>query len=218
MTERAPSWDSSGAMMVRGQRQCGVKDRPGGSIARHFGFAVNISGGENEVTPIESIQHALHEIGKDDVPATVIVGALRQSGYDIVKQPSSPKIGDPLMREADEKRDTRIFHARMEAFYRNWAPADEESAFAADFHDIVRQVWKDAQEPLLNAITNSAMAHPWPAPILKTNTTVASGLLDSIRMLVTDELEQRTFHQGWGLREWLENIRAITMSRMDVSP
>jgi hypothetical protein len=37
--------------------------------------------------------------------------------------------------------------------------------------------------------------------------------LKRIADVCNDELSQRTYHAGWGIKEWLEYIRAIALSK-----
>lgn len=51
----------------------------------------------------------------------------------------------------DEGRNRMIFEQMMESFIKRWAPEDkyEIARFDAELHSLLRQVYRDAQDPLL---------------------------------------------------------------------
>lgn len=72
-------------------------------------------------------------------------------------------------RDQDQRdqRDQCILHNCMEAFWKRWAPDDRREAaeFQADLHNIVRQVYREAQAPVLKQLGVVASALPlWPNP------------------------------------------------------
>ncbi len=66
------------------------------------------------------------------------------------------------MMKMDKERQTRMFEAMIESFLKRWMPEDRRDAaeFDRDFHMLVRQIYRDAQEPLLDHITKLASAMP----------------------------------------------------------
>ncbi len=58
--------------------------------------------------------------------------------------------------------DTMIFERMVEHFIKTWAPEDprERAEFAAGLQIIVRQVYTDAQRPILDRFTKLAMSMP----------------------------------------------------------
>ena len=66
------------------------------------------------------------------------------------------------MMKMDKERQTRMFEAMIEAFLKEWMPEDHYMAidFERQFHMLVRQIYRDAQEPLLDHITKLAGAMP----------------------------------------------------------
>lgn len=64
----------------------------------------------------------------------------------------------------DETRQREMFQFMIESFVKRWAPANIHDAgqFHAEFHAIVRQIYRDAQEPLLSYITELAIPLPMP--------------------------------------------------------
>lgn len=68
-----------------------------------------------------------------------------------------------MIPTAIEERDKRIFEMRVEEFYKRWAPEDphERSQFEGALFSIVRQIYTDAQAPLLEQLTKIAMAAPF---------------------------------------------------------
>lgn len=66
------------------------------------------------------------------------------------------------MMKMDKERQARMFEAMIEAFLKEWMPEDHYMAidFERQFHMLVRQIYRDAQEPLLEHITKLASAMP----------------------------------------------------------
>jgi hypothetical protein len=62
-----------------------------------------------------------------------------------------------------QARDDRIFVQCIEHFIRAWGPEDlyDRSEFEAQLHGIVRQIYRDAQEPLLKQLTTMVLALPF---------------------------------------------------------
>jgi hypothetical protein len=57
--------------------------------------------------------------------------------------------------ENDKKRNTAIFEQQVEDFFRRFAPEDrsERVQFELSLFSLVRQIYADAQEPLLKQLT-----------------------------------------------------------------
>lgn len=57
--------------------------------------------------------------------------------------------------DMNKERQDMVFERMMEAFVKRYAPDDlpEAAQFHAELHSLVRQIYRDAQEPLLNYIT-----------------------------------------------------------------
>jgi hypothetical protein len=64
------------------------------------------------------------------------------------------------MLKFDKERQSKLFERMMEAFLKEWLPEDHYMAidFERDFHMLVRQIYRDAQEPLLDHITKLSRA------------------------------------------------------------
>lgn len=62
----------------------------------------------------------------------------------------------------DELDRRRTFERMMESFLNQWKPDDrrEASLFEAQLHSLVRQIYTDAQEPVLDRFTKLAMSLP----------------------------------------------------------
>ncbi len=58
--------------------------------------------------------------------------------------------------------DARLFELQMEQFWKNWAPEDkyEAARFQAELSGLVRQIYRDAQEPLHKHMANMLAALP----------------------------------------------------------
>jgi len=80
------------------------------------------------------------------------------------------------MQKFDKERQTKLFERMMESFLKEWMPEDHYMAvdFERDFHMLVRQIYRDAQEPLLDHIAKisgtMAMLRPF-SPADRTNKT-----------------------------------------------
>jgi hypothetical protein len=61
-----------------------------------------------------------------------------------------------------DERDRLIFEQMMEQFWRRYAPDDkhEASRFAADLHSLVRQIYREAQEPAFKQLDTLIRALP----------------------------------------------------------
>lgn len=57
--------------------------------------------------------------------------------------------------------DRRMFEDMIGGFYTRWGPKDERDRdlFATQLHSIIRQAYRDAQEPLLSSISKSMTTH-----------------------------------------------------------
>lgn len=69
-----------------------------------------------------------------------------------------------LLKKDQETRDQRIFEHMIEGFIREWAPTDprDKADFEMQLHSIIRQTFRDAQEPVLDRLMKIAMATPMP--------------------------------------------------------
>ncbi len=74
---------------------------------------------------------------------------------------------DELERDADAKQK-KEFEYMVEGFIKRWRSNDryDGAQFEAELITIIRQVYTDAQAPLLKHITDIAMRMPFP-PMLK---------------------------------------------------
>lgn len=72
------------------------------------------------------------------------------------------------MKKHDQERQARAFELMMESFLKRWEPKHQEDryAFHAELHSLIRQVYRDAQEPLFEQITKLAAAIPMYPTIL----------------------------------------------------
>ena len=66
-----------------------------------------------------------------------------------------------LDQERDAKNE-RMLELYMEQFWKRWAPDDkyEAAQFHAELHSLVRQIYRDAQEPLIKQWTAVIAAMP----------------------------------------------------------
>ena len=64
------------------------------------------------------------------------------------------------MQKLDKERQTRLFERMIEAFLKEWMPEDHYMAmeFERGLHMLVRQIYRDAQEPLLEHMTKLSSA------------------------------------------------------------
>jgi hypothetical protein len=60
------------------------------------------------------------------------------------------------------EREMAIFECRMEAFSKRWAPEHQPDVahFHAELHCLVRQIYADAQAPILKQLTDIYAAMP----------------------------------------------------------
>lgn len=67
-----------------------------------------------------------------------------------------------MMERESEKRG---FELRVESFLRQWAPDDlrERAEFEMQLISLVRQIYTDAQAPVLDHFTKLAMSIPMPS-------------------------------------------------------
>lgn len=63
-----------------------------------------------------------------------------------------------------DERDRRIMEAMMEDFWKRWAPDDkyEAARFASELHSLIRQVYREAQEPAFKQLEAIIRAMPIP--------------------------------------------------------
>ena len=69
------------------------------------------------------------------------------------------------MSEQDKQdRERRLFEYMIEAFVQAWAPQDryERSQFDTQLHSLVRQIYADAQQPVLEQLGKIGMYSPLP--------------------------------------------------------
>jgi hypothetical protein len=61
-------------------------------------------------------------------------------------------------------KNARIFELLMEQFWKNWAPDDryEAARFSSELHALVRQIYRDAQEPAFKQLEIIMRAMPSP--------------------------------------------------------
>lgn len=66
------------------------------------------------------------------------------------------------MEQHRKDREKRLFELGMEDFFRQWAPTDpyERSQFDAQLFSLVRQIYRDAQEPVLEQLGKIGMYAP----------------------------------------------------------
>lgn len=66
------------------------------------------------------------------------------------------------MKKMDQERQSRIFEVMMESFIKQWSPQDRREAaeFQAHLHSLVRQIYRDAQEPVLDRLTAAIATMP----------------------------------------------------------
>lgn len=72
------------------------------------------------------------------------------------------------IQQSSQERQRRVFELQIESFLNQWAPDDryERSQFESQFHSLVRQIYMEAQQPLLDQINKIAMAIPFPPSII----------------------------------------------------
>lgn len=65
-----------------------------------------------------------------------------------------------MSKQQDGERRKRAFEYQMESFLNQWKPGDrrEASEFEAQLISLVRQIYTDAQAPILEQFTRLAMA------------------------------------------------------------
>ena len=69
-------------------------------------------------------------------------------------------------RESEHRK--MAFEYGIESFLNQWKPQDrrEASQFEAELHSLIRQVYTDAQAPILDRFTQLAMSIPTPFAII----------------------------------------------------
>ncbi len=74
---------------------------------------------------------------------------------------TATQVGLEQRAESDRRR---AFEYQMESFLNQWKPADsyEASEFSAQLISLVRQIYTDAQRPVLDQFTKLAMSLPTP--------------------------------------------------------
>lgn len=65
--------------------------------------------------------------------------------------------------KARQEIDDRVFVQQMEQFWKRWAPEDryEAATFHAELSMLIRQTYRDAQEPLMKQLAAWGAAMPW---------------------------------------------------------
>jgi len=68
------------------------------------------------------------------------------------------------IKSREGERRKMAFEYGIESFLNQWKPQDryEASQFEAQLHSLVRQIYADAQEPILDRFTKLAMSIPVP--------------------------------------------------------
>jgi hypothetical protein len=66
----------------------------------------------------------------------------------------SPAMTAPGLEQSRKEREKRAFELEMEVFFGRWAPEGpyERAQFEAQLFSLVRQIYRDAQEPLLEQL------------------------------------------------------------------
>lgn len=62
-----------------------------------------------------------------------------------------------------EDLDRRMFEQMAESFFKKWSPQGDNyqiARFHAEFYSLVRQIYRDAQEPVLKQMTQVMSAMP----------------------------------------------------------
>lgn len=69
---------------------------------------------------------------------------------------------EAIQQQPRQHIDAKIFESMMEDFIRQWSPDDprERAEFCARLHSIVRQIYRDAQEPVFNELHRLISALP----------------------------------------------------------
>lgn len=69
------------------------------------------------------------------------------------------------MMERETEMRKRGFELQLESFMRQWGPDDprERAEFEMQFVSLVRQIYTDAQAPILDRFTKLAMSIPMPS-------------------------------------------------------
>ena len=64
--------------------------------------------------------------------------------------------------QVKDERDRRVMEAMMEDFWKRWAPDDkyEVSRFGTELHMLVRQIYREAQEPAFKQLEAIIRALP----------------------------------------------------------
>ena len=72
---------------------------------------------------------------------------------------------DSILKRDEKVRQAQIFEHMIEAFLKRHKPNDRYDAaeFERELFMLVRQIYQDAQAPLLDTITKIAMAAPLPS-------------------------------------------------------
>lgn len=71
---------------------------------------------------------------------------------------------DATIKQADEARQRAMFEHMIEDFIKRWKPSEpyDQHQFEAQLFSIVRQIYRDAQQPVLDQLTKIAMSVPMP--------------------------------------------------------
>ncbi len=78
--------------------------------------------------------------------------------------------------QIDAERDMARFQAMAQRFFKKWSPQDnyDKAEFNADFYSLVRQIYMDAQQPLLDRLAHLSIYAAHPAFMIKEPEKAAS--------------------------------------------
>lgn len=81
---------------------------------------------------------------------------------------------DSIMKGRDEHLNKLIFERMMESFIKRWAPDDKYAIaqFDSELHALIRQVYRDAQDPILIHLEKIMSAAVSCAPLSMTKTAL----------------------------------------------
>ena len=67
-----------------------------------------------------------------------------------------------ILQQEDDDRRSRTFEYRMRDFQLNWMPDDPHEAvqFETELFMLCKQIYRDAQKPILEHLTQVAMSSP----------------------------------------------------------
>lgn len=69
---------------------------------------------------------------------------------------------EEAINNGDKERRKRVFEYQIEAFIETWKPYDRRNAsrFETELIMLIRQVYADAQEPILEQLTKTIQCYP----------------------------------------------------------